>query len=189
MAASTNWLELISIFDRLSQPVRRDLTQVNEESTAERSTAEAFLLDAAQCELRAMTVSFSNSAKPEVIMLEFYEPGAAIIENSVANAVARLTKANKSVLNFMFGAQKAMFEEIAFVSSEMFDRTRTEMHLFSETASKVAGAHSVKDMKAMCEECGQHQIDFIRRDSERLFRQGERMIEATSKLFGRTPQN
>jgi thymidine kinase len=76
-----------------------------------------------------------------------------------------------------------MLEEIAFVSTEMFDRTRTEMHLFSEIASKVAGAHSVKDMKAMCEECGQHQIDFIRRDSERLFKHGERMIEATSKLL------
>jgi hypothetical protein len=122
-------------------------------------------------------------------MLEFYEPGAAIIENSVANAVARLTKANKSVLNFVFGAQKAMFEEIAFVSNEMFDRTRTEMHLFTEAASKIAGAHSVKDMKAMCEECGQHQIDFIRRDSERLFKHGERIIEITSELVRSPLQN
>jgi hypothetical protein len=122
-------------------------------------------------------------------MLEFYEPGAAIIEDSVAHAVARATKANRNVLDFMFGAQKVVLEEIAFVGSEMFDRTRTEMHLFSEVASKMAGAHSVKDMKAMCEECGQHQIDFIRRDSQRLFRHGERVIEATSKLFGKAPQN
>jgi hypothetical protein len=126
---------------------------------------------------------FKNGAKPEVTMLEFYEPGAAIIEDSVAHAVARVTRANRSALDFMFSAQKVMLEEIAFVSTEMFDRTRTEMHLFSEIASKVAGAHSVKDMKAMCEECGQHQIDFIRRDSERLFKHGERMIEATSKLL------
>jgi len=116
-------------------------------------------------------------------MLEFYEPGAAMIEDSVANAVARVTKANRSALEFMFDAQKVMLEEMAFVGSEMFDRTRTEMHLFSEIASKAAGAHSVKDIKAMGEECGQHQIDFIRRDSERLFRHGERVIEAASKLF------
>ena len=115
-------------------------------------------------------------------MLEFYEPGAAMIEDSVANAVARATKVNRAALDFMFSAQNVMLEEIAFVSTEMFDRTRTEMHLFSEMA-KMAGAHSVKDIKAMCEECGQHQIDFIRRDSERQFRHGERMIEATSKLF------
>ena len=34
----------------------------------------------------------------------------------------------------------------------------------------------------MYEECGQHQIDFIRRDSERLFKHGERMIETASNL-------
>ena len=47
----------------------------------------------------------------------------------------------------------------------------------------MAGAHSVKDVKTMCQECGQHQLDFIRRDSERLFRHGERMIAATSNLI------
>jgi hypothetical protein len=122
-------------------------------------------------------------------MLEFYEPGAAIIEDTVATAVVRATKANRVALEFMFGARKLVLEEIAFLSSEMFDRTRAEMHLFSEIASKMAGAHSVKDMKAMGEECGQHQIDFVRRDSERLFRHGERAIEAMSKLFANQMQN
>jgi hypothetical protein len=35
----------------------------------------------------------------------------------------------------------------------------------------------------MCGECGQHQIDFVRRDSERLFKHGERMLEVAAKLF------
>jgi hypothetical protein len=116
-------------------------------------------------------------------MLEFYEPGAAIIEDSVANAVARATKANKCALDFTFRAQKLMLEDIIFASNEIFDRVRTETHLFSEFAAKMAGSHSVKDLKTMCEECGQHQIDFIRRDSERLFKHGERMIETTSNLL------
>jgi hypothetical protein len=122
-------------------------------------------------------------------MLEFYEPGAAIIEDTVATAVARVTKANRSALEFMFGVRRLLLEEIAFVSSEMLDRTRTEMHLFCEVSSKMASAHSVRDMKAMGEECGQHQIDFIRRDSERLFRHGEQIIEAASKLFANQLQN
>ena len=122
-------------------------------------------------------------------MLEFYEPGAAIIEDSMANAVARATKANRRALDFMFGAQKVVLEEIAFVGSEIFDRTRTETHLFNEIASKMAGTHSVKDLKADVEECGQHQIDFIRRDSERLFKHGERMIETTSNLFNSQSQD
>jgi len=55
--------------------------------------------------------------------------------------------------------------------------------LFSEFISKMAGSHSVKDLKTMLEECGQHQIDFVRRDSERVFKHGERMLEAASKLL------
>ncbi len=47
----------------------------------------------------------------------------------------------------------------------------------------MAGAHSVKDIRTMCQECGQHQLDFLRRDSERLFRHGERMIATTSNLI------
>jgi hypothetical protein len=61
---------------------------------------------------------------------------------------------------------------------------------FVPVCVKVHGSpHSVKDMKTMCEECGQHQINFVRRDSERLFKHGERMIETTSNLFNNRPQN
>ena len=116
-------------------------------------------------------------------MLEFYEPGAAIIEDSVANAVARLTKTNRSALDLMFGAQKVLLDEMVFAGNEMFDRTRTEMHLLSEFASKMAGSHSVEGLRTMGMECDQHQIDFIRRDCERVFKHGERMIEATTNLI------
>ena len=122
-------------------------------------------------------------------MLEFYEPGAAIIEDSVANAAGRLTRTNKCALDFMFRAQGAMLEEMVFTSNEIFDRIQTETHLFSEFASKMAGSHSVKNLKTMWEECGQHQIDFIRRDSDRLFKHGERMVETASKLFSNEPQS
>ena len=121
-------------------------------------------------------------------MLEFYEPGAAIIEESVTNTVARLTKTNRNAVDFMFGAQKALLDEMVFAGNEMFDRTRTEMHLFSEFVSKMAGSHSVKDLKTMGVECAQHQIDFIRRDCERVFKHGERMIEATTNLISSRSQ-
>ena len=121
-------------------------------------------------------------------MLEFYEPGAAIIEDSVAKAMSRLTNTNQCALNFIFGAQDAMLGEMVFANNEFLDRARTETHLLSEFVSKMAESHSVKDLKTMFEACGQHQIDFIRRDSERLFKHGERMLETTSKLFGNRPE-
>jgi menaquinone-dependent protoporphyrinogen IX oxidase len=120
-------------------------------------------------------------------MTELTEQSAALVEQSVADTATRLTKANKNALDFLMGAQKVMVEELVFAGNEMLERTRTETHLLSEFVSKMAGSHSVKDLKTMSQECGQHQLDFIRRDSERLFQHGERMIEVTSKLFGNRP--
>ena len=120
-------------------------------------------------------------------MTKLSEPCVATFEQLTADTEARLAKANKRALDFMFGAQRLMLEEIVFSGNEMLERARTEMHLFSELASKMAGSHSVKDLKTMAEECGQHQIDFVRRDCERLFKHGERMINVTSNLFSNQP--
>ncbi len=122
-------------------------------------------------------------------MSKLPEPRAAIGEQPAADAATRLAMANKQAMDFMFGVQGVVLEEIVFAGNEMLDRAQTEMHLLSEFVSKMAGSHSVKDLKTMYEECGQHQIDFLRRDSERLFKHGERMIEATSKLFGNRPES
>lgn len=120
-------------------------------------------------------------------MVELSEPRAVISGQPAADAATQLTRANKHALDFMFGAQKVILEEMVFAGNEMLDRARTETHLLSEFVSKMAGSHSVRDLKTMCEECGQHQIDFIRRDSERLFKHGERMLETASNLFSSRP--
>jgi hypothetical protein len=127
--------------------------------------------------------TLSKDASAEVIMTQLSQPDVAVFEQSAADATARLNKANRHALDFMMGAQKVMLEEMVFASNEMLERTRTETHLFSEFLSKMAGSHSVKDLKTMGKECAQHQIDFVRRDSERLFKHGARMLEVTSKLF------
>ena len=101
----------------------------------------------------------------------------------VESGAAGATRLNQGALAFMLGAQRMMFEELVFLGDQMLERTRTEMHLFTEFVAKMAGAHSVKDVRTMCQECGQHQLDFCRRDSERLFKHGERMIAATSNLI------
>ena len=115
-------------------------------------------------------------------MAELSERVASGSFPAVANAEAEATKLNQGALQFMLGAQKMLFEELVFFGNEMLERSRTEMHLFTEFVAKMAGAHSVRDVKTMCQECGQHQLDFVRRDTERLYRHGERMIAATSNL-------
>jgi hypothetical protein len=101
----------------------------------------------------------------------------------VAMSEQSSSKANKRALHFMLEAQRMMLEEIVFAGYATFDRARTEMHLSAEFASKMAGAHSVSDIRTLCEECGKHQIDFVRRDYDRVLKHGERMIETASNLF------
>jgi hypothetical protein len=120
------------------------------------------------------------------------EPSEVVAENpdqTVMEIETQVAKANQRVANFMFGAQKLMLEEFVFLGNEFLDRAKTEVHLFSEFFSKMAGAHSVKDISTMYEECGKHQLEFIRRDCDRVFKNGERVIDAASNLFKSHPLN
>ncbi len=103
-------------------------------------------------------------------------------EQEKMDAADRFANASDRALDLMFGIQRAMLEEVVFATTEVVDRARTETHLLAEFISKMAGSHSVKDIGSMCRECVQHQLDFIRRDCERVFRHGERMLETTSDL-------
>jgi hypothetical protein len=91
-------------------------------------------------------------------------------------------------LELIFGAQKILLEEIVFVSNEIFERARTETNLLSEFISKMAGSHSVRDWRMMLQECSQHQIEFLRRDNERVFRQGQRFHEMAANLLAKRPR-
>jgi hypothetical protein len=122
-------------------------------------------------------------------MPELSNAGTASPEHAGTRPDSQLTKANALAAGFMFGAQKLMLEEMVFAGNEILDRAQTEMHLLSELISKMAGAHSVNDIRTMYEECSKHQLEFIRRDCDRVFRNGERLIEASSKLFKAHPLN
>jgi hypothetical protein len=113
----------------------------------------------------------------------------AITGSATSEAQTQITNANERAAGLIFGAQKLMLEEFVFASNELFDRAQTEMHLFSELVSKMAAAHSVKDISTMYQECSKHQLDFIRRDCDRVFRHGERVVDSVSNLFKSHPLN
>ena len=117
-------------------------------------------------------------------MNEFSE-ARSMTEQAAAEATERVTTANQNTLNVLFGAQQLVLEEFVFASNELLERARTETHLFTEFVSKMASVHSVRGIREMTTECGQHQIDFIRRDSERVFAHGQRMVDAALKLATR----
>jgi hypothetical protein len=107
----------------------------------------------------------------------------AVEREQPADRAPRQADPNKQTLHFMLVAQRMMLEETAFAADAMLDRVRTGTHLWNEFASKLANSHSVHDLNAMARECGKHQLEFIRRDCDRLIRHSERLIEATSGLL------
>lgn len=124
----------------------------------------------------------SQKRNPEAAMPDPSQSAVAE-ETPSGEAQAQLAKASADGLQFLFAAQKLFVGELVFAANEAMDRARTESHLFSEFVSKLAGSHSVKDLRTMYAECARHQLDFVRPDCERLFKHGDSMIEATSRLF------
>lgn len=119
-------------------------------------------------------------------MTELSGPQGPALESS-ADPSMRRPAANKQAIHFMLGAQRMMLEEMAFTAVAMLDRVRTEAHLFGEFTSKLAGSHSVRDWSVLGKECSQHQLEFVRRDCDRMLRHGERLTEAASNLLNDRP--
>ncbi|MET4295737.1 hypothetical protein ABIB06_004503 [Bradyrhizobium sp. LB8.2] len=80
---------------------------------------------------------------------EFSEAATANPKQATTEAEAQMARAKERAASFLFGAQKLMLEECVILGNEFLDRTQTEMHLFAEFASKLAGAHSVRDLRTM----------------------------------------
>jgi hypothetical protein len=129
------------------------------------------------------TIPSKETSYSEIVMAALSERIASGSPRSTVNGEVEASELNQSALEFTLGAQRIMLEELVFLGDEILERTRTEMQLFTEFVTKMAGAHSVRDVRALCQECGQHQLDFLRRDTERLFKHGERMIATSSKLI------
>ena len=115
-------------------------------------------------------------------MSDLSEQSSATNEPLATDAASQLTKANKYAFSLWAGSQNVLLDEMMFAGNELLERTIAETRIFNEFVSKLAEAHSVKDIGTMYQACTKHQLDFIRRDTERLLKHSDRVIENTSKL-------
>ena len=116
-------------------------------------------------------------------MTELSQVRFEMIEQPVADATDKLAKSNQRAVDILVGAQRLVLDELIFAGNEMLNRATTEAHLAIEFCSKMAEAHSVKNVRTRWRECAEHQIDFLRRESERIFKHGERVNEKMALLF------
>jgi hypothetical protein len=107
--------------------------------------------------------------------------------NGTGSIVSQLAGMNKRSIDLLFNFQKAVFEELIDMSNDAFERTSAELSIANEFASKIAAAHSANGLKQVYEECGKHQADCIRRDSDRAFKHWQRFLDRTSKIFFSQP--
>ena len=122
-------------------------------------------------------------------MTELSDQGTATSEELATDAASQLTKANRYAFSLLAGTRNVVLDEMLFAGNEFFDRAVAETRIFNEFLAKLAEAHSVKDFGTMYQECTRHQLDFIRRDTERLFKHSERVIDNTAKLVETWRQN
>ena len=122
-------------------------------------------------------------------MTDMSEQSSAANEPLAADAASQLTKANKYAFDLWTGSQNVLLDEMMFAGDELLERAIVETRIFNEFVSKLAESHSVKDLGTMYQECTKHQLDFIRRDTERLLKHSERVIDNTSKLVETWRQN
>ncbi|MCP3477024.1 hypothetical protein NLM33_43480 [Bradyrhizobium sp. CCGUVB1N3] len=155
-----------------------DLTQVNRRGAPPHLTQ--LKVRQAQGHILELKV---RGASEEVTLSELARLQDFSPEKLVSDPARQVAEANRRACDLMFSAQRLFLDEVVFVANEFLDRTQTETHLYAEFLSKLAASHSVKDWRTLCAECGQHQLDFIRRDCDRLFRHGDRVIATTIGLF------
>jgi hypothetical protein len=122
-------------------------------------------------------------------MTDVFEQSTATNEPLATDAASQLTKANKYGFSLWTGSQKVLLDEMTFAGNEIIERALAETRIFNEFVSKLAEVHSVKDLGTMYQECTKHQLDFIRRDTERLLKHSNRVIDNTSKLVETWRQN
>ena len=115
-------------------------------------------------------------------MTDVSEQSSATNEPLATDAASQITKANKYAFSLWVSSQNVLLDEMMFAGNEILVRAVEETRIFNEFLVKLAAAHSVKDLGTIYQECTRHQLDFVRRDTERLLKHSDRVIHNTAKL-------
>jgi hypothetical protein len=136
-----------------------------------------------------MTLKSGLTTKAEVAASRESEQSVVSSDELATDAGSQLVRANRYAFSFLSGAQNVLLDEITFAANEFVERAVAETTIYNEFLAKLAEAHSVRDYGAMCQECTKHQVEFMRRDMDRLLRHNERLFDNTMRLVETWQQN
>jgi hypothetical protein len=95
---------------------------------------------------------------------------------------SQLTEIATRGTRFTLGAQKLALYEIIQANQDALELARSGMSIAQEFISKIAQAHSVKDLTAAFRDCGHEQMDRFHRSYEHLFTHGHEVFDVSSNL-------
>ena len=88
----------------------------------------------------------------------------------------------KRIANFA-DAQRELLSQIQETNRQWFDRMQSEAKVASDFANKVMGARSVPDAMTACQEWASWQLKTTAEDTKRLCADGQKFIEASTRLL------
>lgn len=100
-------------------------------------------------------------------------------QNDVSSQLAEI--ANRGT-KLALDAQKLIIYEIIQANQDALEQARSGVGITQEYISKIAQAHSFKELTAAFRDCGHEQMDHLHRSYEHLFLHGHEIFEASTGL-------
>lgn len=95
---------------------------------------------------------------------------------------SQLTEIANRGTKLALGAQKLIIYEVIQTSQDALEQARSGMGITQEFISRIALAHSVKDLATAFRDCGHEQMDRLHRSYERSFAHGHEIFEVSAGL-------
>ncbi len=88
----------------------------------------------------------------------------------------------KRIENFV-DAQRELLNRLQETNRQWLDRMQSEAKVASDFANKMMGARSIPDAMTACQEWANRQLEMTAEDAKRLFADGQKFIEASTRLL------
>jgi hypothetical protein len=88
----------------------------------------------------------------------------------------------KRIENFV-DAQRELMNRLQESNRQWFDRMQSEAKVASDFANKMMGARSIPDAMTACQEWANRQLEMTAEDAKRLFADGQKFMEASTRLL------
>jgi hypothetical protein len=86
-------------------------------------------------------------------------------------------------IDALLDIQKELMQMLEGINHDLFSRAKKEAEIATEFVGKLAGARSVPDATSTYHEWASKEMELLAADGHQMFAHGEKLIQASRKLF------